>query len=341
LIERAALSGAVCLVKDAREPLVSGAMLDGKNKLVTVFGGGGLIGRYVCEQLFDSRARLRVASRNPRSAYFIQPLAQVGQFGFVQADVGNRDSVRHAVEGAHMVVNLVGSFKNMKAAHVDGARHIAEAARDAGVQALVHISAMSADPKSDSVYSRTKGEGEAAVRAAFPGATIIRPSIVFGPEDELTNRLASMAKLPVLPVVAPNCRFQPVYVEDLAKAIAKAAIEPAAYAGKTFEIGGPQVFTMRELTTEILKAAGRDTELVDVPGPLASAISWLGFLPGAPLTRDQWTMLQRDNVAEAGSTGLEAFGVHPTPFAAIAPDWLEMYGGNRFARRRVNITAIN
>jgi NADH dehydrogenase len=314
-------------------------MIDPEYKLVTVFGGSGFIGRYVCEQLFEAGARVRVVSRNPRCAYFIQPLGTVGRYGFVAADVTSRESVRKAVQGSDAVINLVGSFSNMTKVHAEGARSIAEAARDAGATALVHISAMSADPRAEAAYSRTKGEGEVAVREIFPQATIIRPSIVFGQEDKLTNRLAALSKLPLLPVIAPNCRFQPVFVEDLAKAIALAAVNPDAHAGKTYEIGGPQTFSMRELTQEILKAAGRKTELVDVPGPIASLISWLGFLPGAPLTRDQWTMLQRDNVAAPGSTGLEAFGIRPTPFAVVAPEWLTMYGGNRFARRRINLTA--
>jgi uncharacterized protein YbjT (DUF2867 family) len=309
-------------------------------KLVTVFGGGGFIGRYVCERLFESQARVRVVTRQPRRANFIQPLGQVGQFGFVRAEASDRDSVRRAVEGASAVINLAGSFKNMHAVHVEGARNIAEAARDCGAEALVHISAIGADPESEAVYARTKGEGEQAVRSAFPNATIIRPSIVFGPEDKLTHRLASMSRLPALPVIAPKCRFQPVYVEDLAKAVAAAAVDPR-YGGKTYEIGGPQVLTMRELTLEILKAANREPELVEVPGPVAAFLSWFGFLPGAPLTRDQWLMLQHDNVPAEGAPGLEAFGIRPTPFGAVAAEWLGMYGGNRFARRRVNITAIH
>ena len=314
-------------------------MIDRDYRLVTVFGGSGFIGRYVCEQLLDAGVRIRLASRNPRMAYYLQPLAQVGQWGLARADVTNVNSVRSAVEGADAVVNLVGSFANMAKVHVQGARNIAEAAREAGAKALVHISAMSADANSEAAYSRTKGQGEDAVRKAFPNATIIRPSIVFGSEDQLTNRLAAMSRLPVLPVIAPQCRFQPVFVEDLAKAICAAALNPSTHAGKTYEIGGPQVFTMRELTQQILAAAGRDTALADVPAPIASLISWFGFLPGAPLTRDQWLMLQRDNVASEGSKGLEAFGIEPTPFAAVAPEWLGMYGGNRFARRRVNLTA--
>jgi len=314
-------------------------MIDRDYRLVTVFGGSGFIGRYVCEQLLDSGVRVRVASRDPRSAYYIQPLGQVGQLGLVRADVTNAKSVREAVEGADAVINLVGSFANMAKVQAQGAANIAEATSKAGAEALVHISSTAADAASEATYARTKSQGEEAVRKAFPAATIIRPSIVFGPEDQLTNRLAAMSRLPVLPVVAPESRFQPVFVEDLAKAIVAAATDPAKYAGNTYEIGGPQVFTMRELTQQILAAAGRDTALADVPAPIASLISWFGFLPGAPLTRDQWLMLQGDNIASEGSTGLEAFEIEPTPFAAVAPGWLGMYGGNRFARRRVNLTA--
>jgi NADH dehydrogenase len=313
-------------------------------KLVTIFGGGGFIGRYVCEQLLDYGeydVRLRVVAREPRSAHYIQPMAQVGQWGIVRGDVTDPDSVGRAVEGASAVVNLTGAFKGMGAVHVTGARAVAEAARDAGASSLVHISAIGSDANSEAVYARTKGEGEAAVRETFPGATIIRPSIVFGAEDSFANRLARLSRLPALPVIAPNCKFQPVYVEDLAKAVARAAVEPHKYGGKTYEIGGPQVLTMREFTKEILKAAGRETELVEVPGPVSSLISHLGFLPGAPLTRDQWLMLRHDNVASDGAPGLEAFGIRPTPFGAVAPEWLAMYGGSRFARRRVNITATH
>lgn len=315
-------------------------MIDRDYRLVTVFGGSGFIGRYVCEELLERGVRVRLASREPRTAHYIQPLAQIGQWGLVRADVTNKKSVRDAVEGADAVVNLAGSFTNMSKIHAAGAANVAEAARDAGAKALVHISALSANPESEAGYSRTKGQGEEAVRKAFPDATIIRPSIVFGSEDQLTNRIAAMSRLlPVFPVFAGDCRFQPVFVEDLAKGVALAVTNPESHAGKIYEIGGPQVFTMRELTRQILAATGRDTGLADVPAPIASLISWFGFLPGAPLTRDQWLMLQQDNVVSEGVPGLEAFGIKPTPFAAVAPEWLGMYGGNRFARRRVNLTA--
>ena len=310
-------------------------MIDREYQLVTVFGGSGFIGRYLCEELMETFGlRIRVASRNPRQAYFIQPLGQIGQWGAVRADITKPESVREAVEGATAVVNLIGSFSEMGTTHVVGATNIAEAARAAGAKALVHVSAIGADPKSESRYGRTKGEGEQAVREIFPGATVIRPSVVFGEEDNFTNRLAALGRLPLLPVIAPDCRFQPVFVEDLAKAIARAAVDPKAHAGKTYDIAGPQVMTMRELTAEIMRASGRDPELIDTPGFVSSLLSWFGWLPGAPLTRDQWLMLQRDNVAAEGAPGLKAFGITPTPLAAVAHAWLGRFGrGGRFAMR--------
>jgi NADH dehydrogenase len=315
-------------------------MIEPAEQLVTVFGGAGFIGRYVCELLFKSGVRVRIASRDPRNDYFIQPLAQVGQFGFEQADIRNPESVRNAVKSATAVVNLVGVFgREMHRIHVDGARNVAEAAREAGAGALVHISAMGADIASVSTYGRTKGEGEEAVRRGFPDATIVRPSLVFGPEDELTNRFAAMARLPFLPVIAAKRNFQPVYVRDLARAIVAAALEPGRFAGKTYEIGGPQVMSMVELHQAILAITGQDTEIVHTPDFVAGLIAKLGFLPGAPLTRDQWLMLQRDNVPTGKLPGLEAFGINPTPLAAVAYEWLGRFNrGGRFSGRRIHLT---
>ncbi|HEY7007052.1 MAG TPA: complex I NDUFA9 subunit family protein [Sphingomicrobium sp.] len=317
-------------------------MISQSEQLVTVFGGAGFIGRYVCEELFRAGVRVRVTSRDPRNAYFIQPLGPVGRFGFEQADITDLASVRNAVKSASAVVNLGGVFgRAMQKTHVEGARNVAEAARDAGVGALVHISAIAADVNSESNYGRTKGEGEAAIRETFPTATIIRPSLVFGPEDELTNRFAGMARLPFLPVIAGKRNFQPVYVRDLAKAIAMAALDPDRFGGKTYEIGGPQVMSMVELHRAILELTGQKPEIVETPDFVAGLIAKLGFLPGAPLTRDQWMMLQRDNVPEKGSQGLEAFGINPTPLAAVGYEWLGRFQGNRFAGRRINLTATS
>ncbi len=322
-------------------------MLERAEELVTVFGGSGFIGRYVCELLMQSGVRIRVATRQPRLAHHLQPLGQVGRLGFVRADILDARSVAHAVEGATSVINLIGVLKgHFQAVHVTGAKHIAEAARDTGASSLVHISAIGADPQSPSAYGRSKGDGELAVRAAFPAATIVRPSLVFGPEDQLTNRFAGLANLPFLPVIAPQRRFQPVYVRDLAAAIARAALDPRQHGGTTYEIGGPQVLTMRELNAAVLEASGQSTELIDMPDFVASLLSRVGWLPGSPLTRDQWLMLQRDNVPAPGAPGLEAFGIKPTPLGAVAHEWLRRFQkggrfhkGGRFGGRRFNLTA--
>jgi len=310
-------------------------MIERAEELVTIFGGGGFVGRYVCEMLLKSGVRLRVAQRNPREAHFLQPLGQVGQIGFVAADITRPKTVAPAVEGASAVINLVGILKgNFKAVHVDGARAVAEAARDGCAKALVQVSAIGADRSSESRYAATKGEGEAAVRSAFPNATIIRPSLVFGPEDNLTNRFAALASLPVLPVIAANRRFQPVYVRDLGRAIALAALEPEKHGGRTYEIGGPQVMTMRELNETIATSAGKTPELAELPDFVASLLATFGFVPGAPLTRDQWLMLQRDNVASEGASGLKDFGITPTALASVASQWLQRFRrGGRFSLR--------
>jgi len=315
-------------------------MIDRTEELVTVFGGGGFIGRYVCEFLLKSGVRVRIAQRKPRQAYIIQPLAQVGQFGFVAADITKADSVCHALHGASAAINLCGVFgKKMRAVHVDGARNVAEAARDAGLDALVQISAIGADVHSKSLYGESKAEGELAVATAFPAATIIRPSLVFGPEDELTNRFAGMARLPILPVIAGKTNFQPVYVRDLGKAIAMAALDPKRCAGKTYEIGGPQKLSMVELHHAILAITGQKPEIAPVPDLFAGMLAKLGFLPGAPLTQDQWLMLQQDNVPSGELPGLEAFDIRPTPLGAVAYEWLDRFRGNRFAGRHASLTA--
>lgn len=318
-------------------------MIERSEQLVTVFGGAGFIGRYVCEALFKSGVRVRIASRDPRTAYFIQPLAPVGQFGFEKVDVTSLASVRNAVKSATAVVNLCGVFgRSMRAVHVGGARHVAEAAREMGARSLVQVSAIGADPAGQSDYGRTKGEGEAAVRAAFPDATIIRPSLVFGAEDELTNRFAAMARLPFLPVIAARRNFQPVYVRDLGRAIAMAALQPKAYGGRTFEIGGPQVMSMAELHRAVLEITGQTPEVVHLPNFAADLLSRFGWLPGAPLTRDQWLMLQRDNLPSGELEGLEAFGIESTPLAAVGYEWLgRFHKGGKFAGRRVNLIATS
>ena len=316
-------------------------MSDPSKELITIFGGGGFVGRYVCEFLLKSGARVRVAQRDPRQAHIIQPLGQVGHFGFERANITNAESVRHSVRGATAVINLCGVFgAKMRDVHVEGARNVAEAARDEGAGALVHISAIGASNESDAAYGRTKAEGETAVQGAFPRATIVRPSLVFGPEDELTNRFAGMASLPFLPVIAGQRKFQPVFVRDLGKAIAMAALDPQRFGGQTFEIGGPQVMSMVELHRAILEITCQTPEITPLPDLFGDILSRFGWLPGAPLTRDQWLMLQRDNVPSGSHPGLEAFGIEPTPLAAVAYEWLgRFHKGGKFAGRRINLTA--
>lgn len=306
------------------------------DRLVTLFGGGGFIGRYVAQALLAAGARIRVADREPRRAFFLKPLGGLGQVQLVRADIGAPGSVAAAVAGADAVINLVGILKgNFQRVHVDGARNVAEAAAAAGVGALVHVSAIGADPESESRYGRSKGEGELAVRAAFPGATILRPSIVFGPEDAFVNRFAKLAQLlPFVPVIRPSWRLQPVYVADLGRAIARAALDPATHQGETAELAGPQVLTMAELNQWICRATGRDRPLVEIPDPIGRIMARLtGWLPGAPMTWDQWLMMGRDNVADPQLPGFEAFGIRPAPLAAVAEEWLTLYRRHgRFAK---------
>lgn len=295
-----------------------------RDKLVTLFGGGGFIGRYVAQALLAKGARLRIAQRDPRRALYLKPLGGLGQTQFVAADLARPQTIARAVEGADAVVNLVGVFDgDLQAIHVEGARAIAAESAAAGVGALVHVSAIGADAASSSRYGRTKGEGEAAVRGAFPGATILRPSTVFGPEDAFVNRFAGMiAALPVVPVLRPEAKFQPVFVADVADAIVAALADPQAHGGETYEIGGPDVLTMEQLNLWIAGAIGRKARLLRMPDAVGGAMATLGFLPGAPITQDQWKMLQQDAVVSPGAKGLDALGITPTPLAAVAPAWL-------------------
>ncbi|HYD11425.1 MAG TPA: complex I NDUFA9 subunit family protein [Allosphingosinicella sp.] len=302
--------------------------------LVTVFGAGGFLGRYVAQSLLKTGVRIRAAERDPRRAWYLKPLGGLGQVQFVRADITDRAAVAAAVQGSDAVVNLVGILKGpFQKIHVDGARNVAGAAAAAGVPALVHISAIGADPEAESNYGRTKGEGEQAVRAAFPGATIIRPSIAFGQEDDFINRFARMARLlPILPVIRPSWKLQPVHAADLGKAIALAALDPKNHAGQTYELGGPNVLTMAELNRWICETTLHRRAIAELPDPVGKAIARLtSWAPGAPLTWDQWLMMQRDNVASG--PGFEAFGLHPAPLAAVAPAWLVPFRRHgRFAK---------
>jgi len=306
------------------------------SRLVTLFGGGGFLGRYVAQELLKAGARVRIAQRDPSQALFLKPLGGLGQTQFVPASITKPDTIALAVAGADAVVNLVGILKgDFDTIQRKGAANVASAAKAAGVDSLVHVSAIGADPESASAYGRSKGEGEAAVREAFAGATIVRPSILFGQEDDFLNRFAAMQALPFVPVLRGAVKFQPVWVADVAKAIAAAALDPAAYGGKTYEFGGPEVVTMAELNAWLAKATGHNPTYVPVPDAIGAILATVaGMLPGAPITRDQWLMLQSDNVVASGMKGLEAFGIKPTPMEAVALSWLVSYRSHgRFAQQ--------
>lgn len=304
-------------------------------RLVTLFGGGGFVGRYVAQALLRAGARVRIAQRDPGQAYFLRPLGGLGQVQFLRADVTDPESVAAACAGADAVVNLVGTLQGpFEAIHVAGARNVASAAAAARAAALVQISAVGADATSESAYARTKALGEAAAREAFAQATIVRPSTVFGPEDDFVNRFARLARLaPVIPVVRAAWKMQPVHCADLGRAIAAAALAPESHAGETYELGGPQVMSMREFQQWIARAIGRGGKpLVAVPDGLAGLGARLfGWLPLAPLTWQQWLMLRKDNIASG--PGFDAFGIRPSPLAAAADEWLVIYRRRgRFAR---------
>jgi NADH dehydrogenase len=315
------------------------ASTGGNNQLVTVFGGSGFIGRYAVRGLAKSGYRVRAAVRRPDLAGFLQPMGDVGQVQPVQANLRYPDSVRRAVEGAHVVINSVGLLassgaQTFKAVHVDGARAAAKAAREAGAKHFVHISAIGASESSPARYAQTKAAGEAAVLDEFPGAIILRPSIVFGPEDDFFNRFAAMARIsPVLPLIGGGrTRFQPVYVGDLATAIAT-AVEGGGTLGAIYELGGPEVLTFRELLERTLDYIGRRRGFISLPfwlAKLQALATWP--LPNSlrPLTVDQVRLLQSDNVVSDAALKehrtLAALGVAPPQsIGAIVPGYLERF----------------
>lgn len=306
--------------------------------LVTVFGGSGFVGRHVVRALARRGYRVRAAVRRPDLAGHLQPMGAVGQIHAVQANVRYPDSVIAATAGADAVVNLVAVMmrsgaQTLDAVNVAGARAIAAAARQAGVARLVHVSVIGADPRSLGAYGRSKAQGEAAVLEQFPDAVILRPSIIFGPEDEFFNRFADMArKAPLLPLIGGRTRFQPVYVGDVAEAVAVAA-EGRARPGAVYELGGPEVQTFRKLLDRTQAWAGRRRRYLPVPfwlAKLGAALTWP--LPSAmrPLTVDQARMLQSDSVVSEAAVRegrtLAGLGIAtPHAMSTIVPDYLEQY----------------
>ena len=313
--------------------------------LVTVFGGSGFIGAQAVRALAKQGWRVRVAVRNPVTANELQPLGDVGQIQLTRCDVTKAEDVARALKGADASVNLVGALyetpgRGFTKLHVEAAETIAKAAKAAKVGRLVQISSIGADAHSPAAYARTKAEAEAVTRRIRPDAVILRPSIVIGMGDGFLNRFASMATLaPALPLIGGGeTKFQPVYVGDVAEAIAQAVIRPDV-AGKTFELGGPAVYSFKDLLQLILRETGRQRFLVPLPffaAKMIGSMAQLTALVGIPpvLTRDQVLMLETDNVVATGAAGLADLGVQPTGLEAIAPSYLWRYRvGGQFAER--------
>lgn len=300
---------------------------------ITVFGGSGFLGRHIVQTLARRGYRIRVAMRRPNDAMFLRPMGAVGQVEPVQANIRDDASVRAAVAGADCVVNLVGILhetgkQTFEAVQADGADRVARAAAAAGITSFIQISAIGADEESPSAYGRSKAAGEKAARAAIPGATILRPSIVFGPEDDFFNRFAALARLsPVLPLIGGGTmRLQPVYVKDVAEAVAR-ILEREGVSGRTYELGGPEVLTFRELMEITLRETGRRALLLPMPFFAAKLMaSVTQFIPNPPLTPDQVRLLAIDNVVseEASAEGrtLQGLGIAPTGVDVVLPTYL-------------------
>jgi len=316
--------------------------------LVTIFGGSGFLGRHTVRALARAGWRIRVATRNPGRGFFLRPLGTVGQIDFVKCDVADADAVAAAVKGSNAVINLTGilfqkgqTFEDVQA---EGAANIARAAADAGVTALVHVSAIGADAQSESEYAVTKAQGEQAMREAFPNAVVLRPSIIFGPEDGFFNKFAAMARyLPVLPLVGGgHTRFQPVFVGDVAQAIVKALASEEAR-GRTFELGGPSIYSFKELLQLILRETGRKRLLVPLPFGIASVkAAFLQIMPNPILTMDQVKLLKKDNVVAPTAAGLADLGITPTSVEAVIPSYLWRFRAKgEYAADAPNMTGLS
>lgn len=301
---------------------------------VVVFGGSGFIGRHIVQRLARAGAHVIIPSRHPGQMAALRTAGDVGQIVPIVADIGSDASIATAVTGADAVINLIGILAPSRGNGFDAVQHqaasrIARAARTAGARTFVQMSAIGADAASDSAYARSKGAGEAAVRAAFSDAVILRPSIVFGPGDGFFQRFGQMAKvLPFLPLIGGgHSKFQPVYAGDVADAVMAALTNPAC-AGRTYELGGPRAYSFRELLAYICRQAGVPNRcLLMLPFPIASIqATFMELLPGKPLTRDQVRLLRRDNVVSGTLPGLTDLGIVPTAVELVVPTYLRPSG---------------
>ena len=304
------------------------------DKLVVLIGGSGFLGTHVAQELLRRGARLRVAARHPEKAIRLRPLANLGQIQFARCNAKDRRSLEAVLQGADAAVYLVGTWGgDQYELQAEGAGAAASIAAAQGASAFVYISAIGAEVDSESSYAATKAEGERRVLAAFPKATVLRPSILFGEDDAFLNMFAGLiARVPALPVFGSEARLQPLFVDDAAEAIANALAEPAKHGGKTFEIAGPEALTMRQLHERIAAAQGRKRAFLGVPDPLAALFA---ALPGTPMTSDQWMLLKHGNVPSGELPGLKALGVNPRPLSLFLDRWMTRYRKHgRFGDKR-------
>lgn len=307
------------------------------SKLVTIYGGSGFVGRYIARRMAKQGWRVRVATRRPNEALFVRPYGAVGQVEPVFCNIRDEASVRAVMLGADAVVNCVGTFdkggrNSFEAVQAIGAGRVARLAKELGVGSFVHISAIGADAGSDSLYAQSKAAGEAAVLAAYPKALILRPSVIFGTEDQFFNRFAGMARLgPILPVVGAATKFQPVYVDDVAQAAVAGALGQAS---GVYELGGPDKASFRDLMTRMLVVIQRRKLILNIPfiGARIMAFGFdtlqaltLGLVKNGMITADQVRSLRRDNVVAPGARGLADLGISPTSLDAVLPEYLWRY----------------
>jgi uncharacterized protein YbjT (DUF2867 family) len=312
-----------------------------RNRRTAVLGGSGFIGRYVVKRLAARGEVIAVGCRNAEAAKYLKPLGDVGQIVPMNVGIGDEALLPAFLAGNDSLVNCVGILRERGAQTFELVHHTAPArlarfAREAGVDRFVHISAIGADPRSSSAYARTKAAGEQAVRDAFPTVTILRPSVVFGPEDQFFNRFAAMATIsPVLPLIGGGeTRFQPVYVGDVADAVIVSLEDPAT-AGRTYELGGPKIYTFREVLELALNEIRRKRPFVDLPFGLATFQARLmSILPSPPLTPDQVELLKGDNIVSSGALTLASLGITPTPAEVILPTYLDRFRRGGWYERR-------
>ncbi|MGA8551712.1 MAG: complex I NDUFA9 subunit family protein [Stellaceae bacterium] len=312
-----------------------------RNRRSAVLGGSGFIGRYVVQRLAARGDVIAVGCRRAEGARFLMPQGNVGQIAALNLEIGDEEVLPAFLAGNEALVNCVGILRESGPQRFDRVHHtgparLARLAREAGIERFVHISAIGADSRSPSAYARTKAAGEAAVRDAFPTVTILRPSVVFGPEDQFFNRFAAMAMIsPVLPLFGGGeTRFQPVYVGDVADAVVKCLDDPAT-AGRTYELGGPKIYSFRELIELLLAEIRRKRLLLDLPFGLAAFQARLmSLLPNPPLTPDQVELLKRDNVVSSGAMSMAALGITPTAVEGVLPTYLDRFRRGGWYERR-------